>query len=121
MPLALPLVGRLVCRVLLFRIMCLHENVCKVMWCVLLALCLQLAVHAAVQAKLTCSFCVHCDLVVQKRTEMFNNVKRAEAAATVLTFFGSQSREMNCCMLCKRDFTSEQELGARCTDGQMSD
>lgn len=45
-----------------------------------------------------------------KRTEVFNNVKRAEAAATVLTFFGKQSRDMNCCMLCKRDFTSEEEL-----------
>jgi len=62
---------------------------------------------------------VHCGFAVQKRTEVFNNVKRAEAAATVLTFFGKQSRDMNCCMLCKRDFTSEEELGGCCAYSQM--
>lgn len=42
---------------------------------------------------------------------MYNNVKRAEAAGTVLTFFHRQSQESGCCMLCKRNFTSEEELG----------
>lgn len=47
----------------------------------------------------------------QKRSEVYNNVKRAEAASTVLSFFHRQSQESNCCMLCKRDFHSDQELG----------
>jgi hypothetical protein len=42
---------------------------------------------------------------------VYNNVKRAEAAGTVLTFFHRQSQESGCCMLCKRDFTSDEELG----------
>jgi hypothetical protein len=52
-------------------------------------------------------------LRLQKRGEVYNNVKRAEAASTVLSFFHRQSQEQNCCMLCKRDFHSEEELGAR--------
>lgn len=50
-------------------------------------------------------------LCLQKRGEVYNNVKRAEAASTVLSFFHRQSQEQNCCMLCKRDFHSEEELG----------
>lgn len=48
---------------------------------------------------------------LQKRAEVFNNVKRAEAASTVMGFFSRQSKEDNCCSLCKREFQSQEELG----------
>jgi hypothetical protein len=42
---------------------------------------------------------------------VFNNVKRAEAASTVMSYFSRESQEQNCCMLCKRDFHTQEELG----------
>lgn len=47
----------------------------------------------------------------QKKATVFNNLKRAEAASTVLSFFQRQSQDENCCMLCKRHFQSEAEVG----------
>jgi hypothetical protein len=39
------------------------------------------------------------------------NLKRAEAACTVLTYFQTESESSGCCMLCKRAFGSREELG----------
>lgn len=56
--------------------------------------------------------CLFVLLRLQKRAEVYNNVKRAEAASTVISFFCRKSQDDNCCVLCKRDFQSEEERGA---------
>jgi hypothetical protein len=46
----------------------------------------------------------------QARESTLNNTKKAEAAAYVMRFFEEQSRADRCCALCKRGFSSDEEM-----------